>query len=136
MILLGKMAQEISIIKKLDHPSFTASLRSDGIVYFEMNDIEDYTIEIVDAQTKALFEFGNGKKLPIMVAFTSYNSPNDKTMKYASEEENIQYTKAAAVIVDSLALRLGTNFYLNFFTPKVPTKLFGSKDDAIKWLKE
>lgn len=130
------MAKEISILKKFDHTSFVASLRSDGIVYFEMKDIEDYTIEIVDAQTNALFEFGNGKKFPIMVTFTSYNSPNDKTMKYASEEKNIKYTKAAAVIVDSLALRLGTNFYMNFFKPKVSTKLFASTDEAIKWLKK
>jgi hypothetical protein len=89
-----------------------------------MKDIADYTIEIVDAQTKVLYEFGNSKKFPVMVTFTSYNSPNEETMKYASEEKNIKYTKAAAVVVDSLALQFGTNFYLIFFQTQNSYKTF------------
>jgi len=130
------MSEKISILKKSEHSSFIASLRSDGIVHFDMKDIKDYTIEIVDAQTKALFELGEGKKLPVLLTISSYNSPNDETMKYAAEEKNIKYTAAVAVVVDSLALRLGTNFYLNFFKPELPTKLFNSKEDAIGWLKK
>ena len=130
------MSAAITILEKKVHPSFVASLRSDDIVHFEMKDIADYTIEIVDAQTKVLYEFGNSKKFPVMVTFTSYNSPNEETMKYASEEKNIKYTKAAAVVVDSLALQFGTNFYLIFFKPKTPTKLFNKEADAVKWLKK
>jgi len=128
--------KENSILETKDHPSYTAYLRSDGIVHLAMKDIEDYTVEILREQIQFLSEKSNGKKLPVMLTFSSYNSPNDETMKYASKDENMKYTKASAVVVDSLALRLGANFYLHFFKPKTPTKLFNTKEDAVLWLRK
>ena len=130
------METQIKITKKLDHPFFVASLQSDGIVHFEMKDVGDYTVEIVDAQTNVLLEFGKGKKLPIMLSFVSFCTPNEVTMKYASLDKNVRYTKSNAIVVDSLWLRLAAHFYLNFIKPNVPTKLFDSTEEAIKWLKK
>jgi len=130
------MSSKISIVKEKSTPSYSAYLRSDGIVHFELKDIKDYTIEIVNSQTETLKEFGGGKQLSILMTFVSYNSPNDETMKYASKKENIRFAKAIAVVVDSLSMRLGVNFFLTFFRPELPTQLFNSKDTAIEWLRK
>ena len=133
---MNKTPKEISILETKEHPSFTAYVRSDGIVHFEMKDIKDYTIEILMEQIQFLSEISKGKKFPLMLAFTSYHGPNKETMRYAASDGNLKYAKAIAVVVDSLASRLRSNFYLTFFKPKTPTKLFNSKEEAIKWLKK
>ena len=133
---MKKMSKEISILETKEHPSYTAFFRSDGIVHFEMKDIDDYTVEILKEQIQFLSEKSKGKKFPLMLTFASYHGTNEESMKYAANEGNMKYAKAIAVVVDSLAARLRSNFYLIFFRPKTPTKLFNSKDEAIKWLKK
>ena len=128
------MAAEVTILEKVERPAFSASLRNDGIVHFTMEEIEDYSLEIVKDQNQVLQKLGNGKKMPVMVSFKSFNTPNDESMKYSVTEEGTRYTKANAIVVESLALRIGANFYLNFFRPKVITRVFNSEKDAAKWL--
>lgn len=128
------LTKDIPVLKKVEHLSFSASLRSDGIVHLHLKDIDDYTIEVVEAQLKLVSEFGGGAKMPVLITYTSFNPPNDETNKYAAKAENLKNVKAVGLVVDSLALRLGANFYLKFFKPNVPTKLFNSEAAAVKWL--
>ncbi len=130
------MFANVTILIKKDHPSFTAGLRSDGIVHFEMKDVADYDVEIIKEQIEFLFEAGKGEKFPLMLTFTSFHNTNEKTNQFAAKEGNLKYAKAIAVVVDSLASRLRSNFYLIFFKPETPTKLFNSQKDAVKWLKK
>lgn len=130
------MLTEEKVQETIEHTSFTAFLRSDGIVHFTMKEIEDYTVEIAKDQNQLLQKFGGGNKMPVMISFKSYNPPNEESMQYGSSEEGSRYSKANAIVVDSLALRIGANFYLNFFKPKVPTRLFNSEQGAVKWLKK
>jgi len=123
-----------TVIQKIENPSFMAFLLDSGIVHLQMKEIEDYTVEIVKEQIRVLRELGQGEKMPILITFTSYLPPNEESMKYSISEEATVYNKAIAIVVDSLAHRLGGNFYLNFYKPIVPTKLFNSQEKAMTWL--
>jgi hypothetical protein len=121
-------------LQKEERKFFTAILRSDGIVHFTMKEMEDYSLEIALEQNELLEKFGGGKKMPVMISMETYNPPNSESMKYGASEEGRRYMKTTAIVINSLALRLGANFYLNFFKPKVPTKIFNLENEAVKWL--
>ena len=61
-----------------------------------------------------------------------YMSPEAK--KFGASEKPGKYRKAAALLVDSLGVKILGNFYLNFNKPVVPTKMFSSEKKAIEWL--
>lgn len=133
---LFRMSSEKIFSEMREHPAFTAYLRQDGIVHFVMKEIEDYSLGILSEQLSLVNEFGKGKKMPVLLTINDYSSPNEETMQYAAKKEEAnKELKAVAVVVDSFALRLGTNFYIKFFKPKISTKLFNSEKDAVLWLK-
>lgn len=43
---------------------------------------------------------------------------------------------ALAVIADSFVSRIVANLFITFSRPKVPTKCFQSRDEALKWLRQ
>lgn len=53
---------------------------------------------------------------------------------FAAEVGN-DYFIAAAIISDSLAVRMVVNFFNSFYKQKVPFKMFSSEEAARKWLR-
>ncbi len=53
---------------------------------------------------------------------------------YAAENGK-EYFIAAAIISDSLAVRMVVNFYNKFYKHEVPFKMFSNEQDARKWLR-
>lgn len=53
---------------------------------------------------------------------------------FAAEVGN-DYFIAAAIISDSLAVRMVVNFYNSFYKQKVPFKMFSTEEAARKWLR-
>lgn len=53
---------------------------------------------------------------------------------FAAEVGN-DYFIAAAIISDSLAVRMVVNFYNSFYKQKVPFKMFSTEEAAKKWLR-
>ena len=130
------MTEEARTLETRETPFYSAYLRSDGIVHFVVKEIKDYSIEMVKSQDDLLKEFGQGKALPVILSFTKFIHQNDETNKYAATKGNLKHTKAIALVVPSVALRLGGNFYLTFFKPKISTRIFNSEPDATKWLRK
>lgn len=55
--------------------------------------------------------------------------------KYAAEHGK-HFFIASAVISNSLAVRLIVNFFNSFYEQPVPFKLFGTEEEALKWLRK
>jgi hypothetical protein len=109
--------------------------RNDGII--EIN--WDHKLEIVEPKhiakmQEVVAELGGGKKMPLLFFPHGFLNVSKEGAKYATSDEGVRYTLAIAVIVDNLAKKLLMNFFLNFNKPKVPTKGFSNKEDALKWL--
>jgi len=63
------------------------------------------------------------------------NLTSDARTFYASES-NAQTTTALAALATSGLTKIIGNFFLSFHCPKVPCKLFSSKEKAFAWLHE
>ena len=75
-----------------------------------------------------------GIDLGMTDATANYLSISKEARRFYSNNKSIALTKAHAIIVKSLSVRLLANFFVNFDNPIVPTKVFNEFSDANKWL--
>lgn len=54
---------------------------------------------------------------------------------YSKASYVVNYHIANAFVVDSLALRIAGNFFIKVTKPTIPTKIFKTQEDALKWIK-
>lgn len=60
---------------------------------------------------------------------------DSKTREYAAAQFR-PHVAGQAILIDSRISSYFANIFLKFSKPKVPTKLFTSEDEALKWLRE
>ncbi|MBI3503113.1 MAG: hypothetical protein HY063_15105 [Bacteroidetes bacterium] len=77
----------------------------------------------------------SGKKHLALLDARGFISVSEEARKFGASETPKQYRAAAALLVDSLGVKMLGNFYLRFNKPKVPTKMFSNEKKAIAWLK-
>ncbi len=90
--------------------------------------------EILDA----IYEFTENKPVKRLVVITDGSSLDIKARVLLQEENKIrkEYILAEAVLVNSLAQKMITNFYLKFIKDSFPSKFFTDYNKAVEWLKE
>lgn len=101
----------------------------------------DSSIDLIEAKQmrkmqEVVCELGDGKKMPLLFIPHDFVQTNSEGQKYATSDEGTKYTLAIAVVVDNLAKRILMNFFMNTSKPKVPTKGFKNREDAIVWLEK
>ena len=67
---------------------------------------------------------------------TRHIDSTSEARTYYSVSEYSKFRYADALVIESLATRLVTNFYLSIDKPPVPSKMFTAKEDAMTWLLE
>jgi hypothetical protein len=77
----------------------------------------------------------NEKKHVTLLDARGFIDISEEARKFGASDEPTRYRTAAALLVDSLAVRMFGNFYLSFNKPKVTTKMFSDEKKAIDWLK-
>lgn len=121
--------------KVIETSTANVFLRENDVVVVEYKpDVEvklEDMIAIHDAERKLTHE----KKHVALLDARGFVYVSDDAKKFGASEVPAHYRKAAALLVDSLAVRMLGNFYLNFNKPKVPTKMFSNEKKAIDWLK-
>jgi hypothetical protein len=75
------------------------------------------------------------KKHCILIDLRGFVKLSECAMKISASGKPVHYRKAAAFLVDSLAVRMQMQCYLNFARPKVPTQIFSDEDKALAWLR-
>ena len=128
--------KQVDIIDEVDLPASIVSLRADGIVQVEMKEIErEISVEDVKAMTAVLEKFGNGKRFPVLILIKRFNPISKEASEYSASEAAGIYTMADAIVISNFAIRIASNFYIKMFKPVRITKMFGSKERAVAWLK-
>lgn len=128
--------RSIEIIQVVELPASVISLRGDGLIQVEMKVLERELVENdVRDLTRTIGTIGKGKTFPVLILIKESNSIEKRASQFASSEECLKYTKANAIVVNSLAIRIGANFYVTVFKPIRPTKMFNSEEAAVEWLK-
>ncbi len=113
-------------------------------ILFENGVVEifwDKSIELIEVKhlkkmQEIVAEIGEGKKMPILFAPHEFVHIDTEGQNYATSNEGVIYTKAVAVLVTNLAMRILMNFFLKTSKQKVPTKSFPNREEAMIWLEE
>lgn len=125
---------EYTLIKEVKD-IFTLKLNTYGIVEIYMHPT---TFEVNKEQlmllTDALGEIAGTTKMPIYIQAADFMGLSKEAGVYSALPESNRFTKASAVLIESLAAKLLLNFYLQINKPPVPTKGFNTKEAAFKWL--
>lgn len=117
-----------AILEYLDH---------ENLLFYRVK--QDITVD-EDVMKEMLIyveEFMGEKKHRAIVDFGSnVHSTTEGRALYAKSDYINRNRIADAFIVNSLAMRLIANFFIQVTKPKVPTHLFNDEEKAINWLKK
>lgn len=81
-----------------------------------------------------LGELNEGKAMLILITAEEVTQFDDSARVFSASEEGSKYSVAEAFVVKSLSQRLIANFYVKVNKPPIPSKVFNSEKEAIKWL--
>ena len=85
---------------------------------------------------KAAQKISKRKKHLVLLDARGFMTGSDKAKAFCASQSPLTYRIAVAVLVDSLAVRLRCNAFIQFNKPKVPTRVFSEEQQAMDWLKE
>ena len=107
----------------------------DGILRVVMHPAADMTLEKLKENFEAIKQLlGNNRALVLINTKTSFKFRSE-ARSYAAINEGTINRVATAFVVNSFANKLIVNLYIKFNKPVVPTRMFLSEENALKWLK-
>ena len=119
----------------IDFDKFHLTLVENGI-------IENYVkpgvlIEAADAWEikRQNLILSDQKEYCVLVVSGHLSSVSKEAREVVASREFIGKTLAKALLVDSLGHRIVGNFYLSVNKPKIKTKTFSDRTEALKWLR-
>lgn len=122
------------VIKKTETRTASINLCDDGIVRVMLKKKSEIDKKDTEENIKAYIEIIDNNKY----AFLIYSEDGtvvytDDARKKAKEQENTFNKTCMAVLVKTLGHKLIANFYLNFYKPNFPFKVFNNMNDAETW---
>ena len=122
-------------MKTVELKNSIVSLAEDGIMHIHIKGGSEIELEDAVLIVEALGKLGGGKKYPVFIDCGEFSSVDKEARVFSTSPESNIYTLADAIAYDTLAHKLIGNFYIKYNKPSVPTQIFPSKEEAIKWLK-
>lgn len=130
------MIKKVVAIREASTRTTDMIVDEEGILWITVK--EDAFVEIADAieNFETSVQLAQWKRMLKLVdaRHTFFMSPDAK--KYSAEKETSEFNIARAVIVNSLPNKLMINFFIRFYKPKSPVKVFNDVEVALKWLRE
>jgi hypothetical protein len=127
---------ELTFVKEIIVPKcFTVTLFDQDVIDVAWyHDIKEVTKRHIVLLRDKIRELGNGKKMLIYISTIDFLTISAEARKYSASDEGGEFTFANAVLIDSLPKKLIFNFFLRMNRPKILTRAFMTRDDAIQWL--
>lgn len=128
------LERDITIIRQVEIPEAFIHVRSDGIIYVRFK--ENVTLDI--ALQERLVDVYR-QLLGVDKANFIFQSDEGFFLTKEARENSIKLEEhtpvaASAIIVTNLASRIIANFFIKVNKPKIKYKLFGTVEEAAKWL--
>ncbi len=97
---------------------------------------ENCSVGIKDAEEAVnwVSEIANGRRFLNLMEGENNSEVDAEVRAFSASKNQNKFTIADALVVNSVAHKLLTNFYLKFNKPVKPTRLFTDKERAIEWL--
>jgi len=73
---------------------------------------------------------------PIFIDTSNVKSITREAEKYLATQNATKYLSAAAILTHSRVAKLLYRIYISLSRPKIPTKVFSDKEEALGWLEQ
>ena len=124
------------MIKFLDTKYVRFELEDDLLTGHYKKDLR-INLEIAEAVVKARLEFTEYKPVLALAINEGVVSMNKEARDFLASDEGVKCVIAGAVVnANNPVAVFFVNFYLAVARPKVPARMFTTKEAAIKWLKK
>jgi hypothetical protein len=107
----------------------------DGILHFYFNLNAEINLEIAKDFVRRRKELCEGKPHPAIVNSTGLKWASREARAYLASPESTESIKITAFVVNGTVQKIFTGFFLTFYKPPVPVKVFNDTGKAIAWLK-
>jgi hypothetical protein len=104
-----------------------------GILLCIYKPINEVDLAIAKSCVQDRLAFANGRAYPSLFDITHIKHSTKEARDYLANEGN-EGVVASAIIVSSPMLKMAANFYIQVNKPQNPTRMFTSREEAIKWL--
>ena len=108
---------------------------SDGIARTMVKPGAEIFLQDAQENTAAVETFFNGEKFPLLVDIREIKSISAEAREHFSLRGRESVVTAYAMMLSSSVSRMIGNFFLSFYNPAVPVKLFDREEEALVWLK-
>lgn len=98
---------------------------------------KDITLQASDVQKSLELSHlvGKDKRFFVLLEGEENASVSDEARKLAASEEYAKYTRALALCSNNPAMAVMGNVFMTVSRPKIPTRFFSKREDALQWLK-
>jgi hypothetical protein len=107
---------------------------SDQILKVTIKEAVELTTEILESILEKAADFAEGQKFCIMSDMRLDVTSTSEARKYAAKNAYMSQHLAYALIANTTAVILLTNFFIKVNKPAVPSRLFKNEEDALAWL--
>jgi hypothetical protein len=107
---------------------------SDNIIYTEVKLNAIIDLEAAKNNTEMVRKLSGEKKYPLLVDLNNIKSITKEARDHFAMKGREPLINSLAMVIKSPISRMIGNYFINLSSPIVPTKLFNSKEKAIKWL--
>ena len=131
------MASESGNIKEsVQLPSMNIELDTQGIVYVTYVEGSIIDIEEKKEERETILKITKGIKHPVLFSFENMVTITRAAKEYSVTSEAEDSFLAVALMAESFAHVIASNFYIKFYNPKIASKVFRNDIKAVEWLLE
>lgn len=120
--------------EKCDFPAFTGYRLGPNLLHVDFKKVKKLTAEDVLQVFGCYDKVGDGKMVYVLVTFNGFIPMSNDAMAEAKKLSKEKSNAATAYVVGNVALRLGINFFMNFYRPAYPVSISRTKAEALAWL--
>lgn len=106
-----------------------------GIVHVKFNEGSEVEPRDVDEIHSGALRLSGGRPYCTLADSRVNMTSTKEAREYSSKGLYKENHLANAILVNSTAVKLMANFYMRFYKPPIPTKIFNTEVEACNWLK-
>ncbi len=123
---------QIISTKDLGHTQML--LHSNGIIEAVCSDNFVYEVEHLNENLECIIDWSKSERKLILNTVAPYTSISAEARKHIANSPHLESLIAEAFVIHSLAHRILGSFFIKIDKPKLPTKFFNKREEAIEWL--
>ena len=114
------------------HASYTLD---QGILIIDVNLEIPMNLEIAKQVVSERLRFTNNIAYPVLMRYHKFKLGDKESRDYMSTH-GIRGVAAGAFVTKSMIIKNFFNFFINLKKPAVPSKIFSSDEEALRWLQQ